>query len=199
MIVYAIYYVITEDGRTILSQNFHSVEGISDGVLLGGVFTALQTVTKLMTGSDAEINSIEMEGLSYHIRSFGLIRIVLVTDIPKKPEEIIQILGFRFLNEYGDILMQTDFNLNIFDPFKDTIQEVIPQKAIIDESKLIKPSLKLGTGEIFNLPFHLQNTALALVSLGEGTMNDIAQESCEIFTDTKKHLLSLQKYGICGI
>ena len=36
MILYAIY-VLTEDGRTILSENLQPVEGVADDVLLGGV------------------------------------------------------------------------------------------------------------------------------------------------------------------
>lgn len=71
MIVYAIF-VSTNDGRTILSEQFQSIEGVAISVLFGGVFLSLQNMTGVMTNCNTEISSIEIEGLSYHIRSFGL-------------------------------------------------------------------------------------------------------------------------------
>lgn len=197
MLVYAVY-VIAEDGRTILSENFQSTEDVPDEILLGGLLTALQYVAIEMTKDKSEMKSIKIEGLSYHIRSFGLIRIVLVTDVPKTPEEIMQTLGLRFINEYGDVLMQTDFNLEIFDPFKQTIQEIVKKFFGYDESISIIPSKRLNTGEIFSLPHYLQSTALALVSLEEGTIKDIAKESGEKLKVTKKNLATLKEKGFIG-
>ena len=197
MIVYAVY-VITDDGRTILSEYFQSSDDIPNDVLLGGLLTALQHMTSEMTRSNSEMKSIKIEGLSYHIRSFGFVRIVLVTDVPKTPEDIMQTLGLRFINEYGDVLTQIDFNLNIFNPFKQTIHEVVKQLVGYDESKSIKPSKKLNTGEIFSLPHDLQATALALVSLEEGTAKAIAKESGEKVTVTRKNLKILKEKGYIG-
>lgn len=152
-----------------------------------------------MTKSRSEMKSIEIEGLSYHIRSFGLIRVVLVTNVPKSPEDIISMLGFRFINEYGEILMDWDSNLSIFTPFGDTIREIIIAETSTDESSSIKPTKKLNTGEIFSLPHRLHSTALAMVSLGEGTIKIIAKESGEKATIARKNLVSLQKMGFVGI
>ena len=127
MIIYAVF-IITDDGRTILSEQFQSIEGVKDSILFGGVFTALQYMTAAMTNSDAEISSIEIEGLSYHTRSFGSIRIVIVTDVPDSPKEIIQTIGLRFIKQFGDVLTQRDFNLNIFKPFKKEIHEIIQKE-----------------------------------------------------------------------
>ncbi|MHA2247564.1 MAG: hypothetical protein ACXADY_21630 [Candidatus Hodarchaeales archaeon] len=196
MIVYAVY-VTTEDGRTILSENFQSIEGISDNILLGGVSTAVQNVRSEIK-KDPEINSFEIEGLSYHVKSFGLIRIVLVTGIPKYPEEIAQMLGFRFINEFGDILMQTDYTLKIFSRFKDSIREIIPKVTIDDESTVRTPTVMLGTWDIFNLPIHIQKTTLALISLDKGTIEDIAQESGENIADIENSLTILLKMGFIG-
>ncbi|MHA2225427.1 MAG: hypothetical protein ACXAC8_09495 [Candidatus Hodarchaeales archaeon] len=197
MIVYAIY-IITDDGRTLISEHFQSSEEISNEIILGGMITALQHMTTEMTRGDSELRTIEIEGLSYHIRSFGLIRIVLVTDVPKIPEEIIQILGLRFMNEYAEILMDWDSNLNTFIPFKSTINEILQMETVTDESKSIKPTKKLGTGEIFSLPHHLQSTALALVSIEEGCIEDIAKECGEDVIDIKRNLTVLQKEGFIG-
>ncbi|MFX0124442.1 MAG: hypothetical protein ACFFAE_12440 [Candidatus Hodarchaeota archaeon] len=198
MIIYAVF-VIMDDGRTILSEQFQSAEGVRDSILFGGVFTAVQYLTAAMTDSDAEISSIEIEGLSYHTRSFGSIRIVIVTDVPENPKEIIQTLGFRFIKEFGDVLLQRDFNLNIFKPFKKEIHEIVQEKTVIDESRSIKPTLKLRTAEIFSLPNRLQTTALALISLEKGTIRDIARESGEKITEVRKNIKTLQNMGFVGM
>lgn len=194
MIVYAVF-VLTETGRIMLSEQFQSIEGVSDDILLGG---ALATIKNMNAGT-AEIDSVEVEGLSFHVRSFGLIRIVLVTSTPKSPEEIIQIVGFRFINEYSDVLMRTDYRTDVFETFKETIREIVPETVISDESKSIEPTIKLGTGEIFGLPTRLQKTALSMVSLRTGTLEDIVQESGDNITDVEQDLNTLQKMGFVGI
>jgi hypothetical protein len=196
MIVYAVY-IITEDGRTILSENFQSTKGLPDDVLFGGVLTALQAMTAEMTNHRSEMKSVEIEGLSYHIRSFGLIRVVLVTDAPKTPEDILQVLGLRFIKNYGEVLMQKDFDLNIFDPFRKTIEEIV-QQLETDVSKSIQPAKKLTTGEVFSLPTELHSTALALISLESGTLNEIAMESGNPVKTTEKNLSALQNKGFIG-
>lgn len=188
-----------DDGRTILSEQFQSIEGVKDSILFGGLFTALQYITGVMTNSDDEIYSIEVEGLSYHTRSFGSIRIVIVNDVPDNPEDIIQTIGLRFIKEFGDVLIQRDFNLDIFKPFKKEIHEILREKTVIDESRSIKPALKLRTAEIFSLPNHLQSTALALISLEKGTIIAIAQESGEKITKTEKNIKILQNMGFVGM
>jgi hypothetical protein len=155
-------------------------------------------MTKDMAQQDTEMKSVEIEGLSYHIRSFGLIRIVLVTNVPKTPEDIIQTLGLRFINEYGDVLTQSEFNSGIFSPFKSTIQDIMKQLVGYDESKSIIPSKRLNTGEIFALPHHLQATALALVTLEEGTVTDIALESGEETDIIEQNLATLKEKGFIG-
>ena len=196
MIVNAIY-VTTEDGRVILAEKIQPIEGVSDDILLGGVLKAIRNIGSRIK-KDSEMNSLEIEGLSYHIKSFGVIRIVLVTDVPKLPKEIVQMLGFRFINEYGDVLTQTDYNINIFNQFKDIIREIIPQKPDDDDSLVIEPAVILGTWEIFNLPVHLQKTALTLISLVKCTIEDIAQESRETLADIERNLNTLLKMGFIG-
>ncbi|MFX1505707.1 MAG: hypothetical protein ACFFDC_06285 [Promethearchaeota archaeon] len=151
-----------------------------------------------MAQQETEMKSVEIEGLSYHIRSFGLIHIVLVTNVPKTPEDIIQTLGLRFINEYGDVLTQAEFNSRDFIPFKSIIKDVMKQLVGYDESKSIKPSKRLNTGEIFTLPHYLQATALALVTLEEGTVTDIALESGEETDTIERNLVTLKEKGFIG-
>lgn len=181
-----------------LSENFQSSEDIPDAILLGGLLTAIQNLTTEMTQTDSEMQSIEIEGLSYHIRSFGFFRLVLVTDVPKTPEDIIQMVGFRFIKQYGDVLMDWNSNLSIFAPFQETLREIIQTESSSDESKSIKPSQKLSTGEIFQLPSPLQKTALAMVSLEKGTINEISEESGEKKHVVRKNLSALQEMGFIG-
>ncbi|MFX0170484.1 MAG: hypothetical protein ACFE9L_01060 [Candidatus Hodarchaeota archaeon] len=150
-----------------------------------------------MTNHRSEMKSVEIEGLSYHIRSFGLIRVVLVTDTPKTPEDILQMLGLRFIKKYGEVLIESEFNLNVFDPFRKTIKEIVDQ-LVTDISKSIQLAKKLTTGEVFSLPTELHSTALALISLESGTLNEIAEESGNPVRITKKNLASLQEKGFIG-
>ncbi len=197
MIIYAVY-IITNDERTLLSQNFQSVETISDEQLLRGLFTALQDVGNEVTERSTELKSIEIGGISYHVRSFGPVRIVLVTDVPKSPQDIIQMLGLRFIKEYGEVLSESHHNSNIFAPFKKIISEIITDETISDESKFLKPTKVLDTGAIFNLPHHLQSIALTMISLKEGTIEEIAQEKGEDIDNTLSNITALQEMGYIG-
>ncbi len=199
MIVYAVY-IITDDGKTILSENFQSIEEVPNEMLLGGLITALQALASEVTGeSRSEMKSIEVEGFSYHIRSFGLYRIVLVTDVPKIPDNIIQTLGLRFMKDYGEVIMDDFYSLKVFLPFKKTIHEIIKADTDTDESKSIKPAKMLSPVEIFSLPHHLQATALAMVSIEEGTVEEISDESELSFEETFKNLTILKDMGFLGI
>ncbi|MHA2296516.1 MAG: hypothetical protein ACXAEU_16895 [Candidatus Hodarchaeales archaeon] len=199
MIVYAVY-VISEDGRSIVSEHFQSAEDIPDDLMLSGLLTALQGVAAEVSKDQSELKSIEIEGLSYHIRYFGFYRVVLVTDVIKTPEDIIQTLGLRFMKEFGEVLMEGGglVNLKTFSPFKKTIYEIIKQETISDESKSMRPTRKLTTGDIFNLDHELQPTALAMISLEEGTVEEIANESNLSIEITEKNVIKLQESGYIG-
>ncbi|MHA2244681.1 MAG: hypothetical protein ACXADY_06895 [Candidatus Hodarchaeales archaeon] len=151
-----------------------------------------------MTKTNSEMQLIEIEGFSYHFRSFGFFWVVLVTDVPKIHENLIQMVGLRFINDYGNILMDWNSNLDIFTPFSDTIHEIIKTETTIDESRSIKPRKKLGTGEIFTLPSNLQKTAIAMISLEEATIKDLMKESGENKDVIIKNLTVLQKMGFIG-
>ena len=195
MIVYAVY-IITTDGRTIVAETFH--ENIPNDILLGGLLTALQNMATEITKSKSEMKTIEIEGLCYHIRSFGLIRIVLVTNLPRSPDDFLQTLGLRFMKQYGETLIDWDSNLDTFMPFKDTIKEIIEHGTTTDGSKSIIPSKKLSPSEIFSLPHHLQATALTIISLERGTIQEIADETDESVQSAESNLSSLLDLGFIG-
>ncbi|MHA2365454.1 MAG: hypothetical protein ACXAC7_15970 [Candidatus Hodarchaeales archaeon] len=63
---------------------------------------------------------------------------------------------------------------------------------------LIKPTKLLNTGDIFGLPHHLHSTILALLSIEEGTIEEISQECESNSNETAKNLTSLQEMGFVG-
>ena len=193
MIIYAVY-IIKKDGITLLSEHFQSKEDLPNDLLLGGLLGAIQTFTAETLGD--EMKTIHVEGLAYHIRCFGFYTVALVTDLTKEPSDLIQELGLRFMRMYGEDLLSGSSRVDKFYPFKDTIKEIIGKS--FDESASIKPSKMLNTKEIFELTSDLKPVALAMISLGEGTITDIANECNIKKDDAKKFLFELQNMGYIG-
>jgi len=200
MIVYSVHF-ITEDGLTLLSEHFQAQNGLPDDVLFGGFLTAFQNFLVEMTKTNSKIKSIEIEGLFYHIRLFGGVRVVLVSNKSRSLviENLMEQLGYRFLKEYSEILMLNDQNVSLFTPFLEIIYEVL-DSSIIDTSKSIHPTKTLHTSEIFNFPNQVQQTALALLALdGTGTITEIINESGKSYKKVKSDLEYLQKKGYIGM
>ena len=131
------------------------------------------------------------------MRSFGFYSVILVTDLTKGPGNIIQELGFRFMKRYGENMLDKATRLDKFSPFKETIREIIGLQSY-DESGSIKPSKILNTKDIFELPVDLQPIALAMISIGEGTVSQIAKESEVEINELQQKLIQLQKLGYVG-
>ena len=199
MIVYALY-IIDEGGRPLVSQYFHSSEDIPNEVLFGALFTAFKDLAADVTVQKSwEMKSIGIERLFYHTKSFGPFNVVIVTNTPQGPENLLQTIGLRFMREHKQELLR-DFlvDLQKFDPFKETIQEIMRDENIIDESGQLKPTKRFSVGGIFDLPSDLQAAALALIAIKEGTLEEITKESGENKMDTINSLNSLQKMGYIG-
>ncbi|MFW9916958.1 MAG: hypothetical protein ACFFGZ_15230 [Candidatus Thorarchaeota archaeon] len=198
MIVYSVY-ITTDDGRTVLTEHFQSTKALPDELLMGAFFSSLQIMAAEMTHKRSLIKSIQIEGFAYHIRSFGFFSIIIATDSSEPPEDLIQTLGLRFMNDFGETLVGRWSLLSTFVPFKKILHEVIRNETTtLDDSQSIEPAKKLDSAEIFSLPHHLQATALALVSLQEGTIEEIAQESEADPIVTEENLISLKEMGLIG-
>ena len=143
MIIYAVY-IISIDGLPIVSEKFQSAESIPNEVLLAGLFTAIQGVMSEVTHQRASLDSINVDNLSYHFKSFGKFQLVLVTNLSATPKNILQKLGFRFMKDYGEQLMNNNMNRIEFEPFIQTINEIINEETITDSSKLINPRKKFS-------------------------------------------------------
>ena len=92
MIIYAVY-IISIDGLPIVSEKFQSAESIPNEVLLAGLFTAIQGVMSEVTHQRANLDSINVDNLSYHFKSFGKFQLVLVTNLSATPKNILQKLS----------------------------------------------------------------------------------------------------------
>lgn len=193
MIIYAVY-IIKKDGITLLSEHFQSEDELPNNLLLGGLLGAIQTFSKETLGE--EMKTIESEGLAYHIRSFGLYLIALITDLNKEPDDLIQELGLRFMKMYGEEMLGNTSRIDRFYPFKNIIREILGKS--FDETNSLKPSKVLNTKEIFELSGELKPVALALISLGEATIDEIANESNLDEIETEQRLTQLQVKGYIG-
>lgn len=190
MIIYAIY-IVGNTGRILFSEVFQRPENIEDEFFLGALVTSLETIITDIHAST--FKSMEIEGISYHVRSFGLFKMVIVTPSAKTPNEILQVLGFRFIKEYGEALLAVE-DLEIFAPFKKTIAE------IIEDNEVLFPSCSMSTADLFGLPHDIQSIVLALLSLGKGnhTATSLSKESHTSVKKTRKNLQILLKMGFIG-
>jgi hypothetical protein len=198
MIAYAAY-VISIDGRPLVSTKFQSSDSIPNEILFGGLVTALQGVASELTENNSELKSMKIEDLSYHFKSFGYFRIVLVTDLPDRPENVIHKIGLRFMKEHGEQIIDLGLiNESDFESFQCMMKEIIQDELVIDESNLINPTKKFNTSELVNLDETIQPTALALIALKEGTANQIAKESGIDEQETFYNIHQLQEKGLIG-
>ncbi|MHA2108143.1 MAG: hypothetical protein ACW99R_10595 [Candidatus Hodarchaeales archaeon] len=199
MIVYALY-IIDEGGRPLVSQYFQPSDDVPNEVLFGALFTAFKDLAADVTTQKSwEMKSIGIDRLFYHTKSFGPFNVVIVTNTQEGPENLLQTIGLRFMKEHRQELVK-DFlvDLRIFDPFMETIQEIVQGQNLIDESGKLRPTKRFSVGGIFDLSSDLQATALALITIEEGTLEEISEESGENQVQTEKSLDSLQKMGYIG-
>ncbi|MHA1976787.1 MAG: hypothetical protein ACW98I_07820 [Candidatus Hodarchaeales archaeon] len=199
MIVYACY-IIDDAGRPLLSQYFQSSDDIPNEVLFGALFTAFKDLAADVTVQKSwEMKSIGIERIFYHTKSFGPFNVVIVTNTQNGPENLLQTIGLRFMNTHAKELVR-DFlvDLRVFEPFKEIVQEIVQGENLIDESSQLKPTKRFSVAGIFDLSSDLQATALALITLEEGTLEELSKESGESLAETENSLRTLQKMGFIG-
>ena len=191
MIVYGVYF-IDKKGFTI-SKTFQSLE--PDDKIIGGIFTALQGMTSEFLSKDDSINVIHLNNVFYHIRSFGVFNTVIVTNSPHSPDNTLETLGFKFLKLFNEDNIKTEK----IELFKDSIPAILKNHGFsIDETNSVTPAEKLTTGVIYNLPKELKKVALAVLTLNEGSIHDISEETGFSKDVTKFKLEELLKQGYLG-
>ena len=194
MIVYGVF-IIKSDGTPLLTEYFQSKEDLPDSAMLGRFFIAIKGFADSILKN--EISTIEVEGLAYHVRNFGFFNVIIVTDLSENPDNVLQDVGFRFMKQFSEEMLNAETRLDKFYSFRKTLEEIIEFYSF-DKSQSIKPTKFLNTRDIYDLPLDLQPVALTMLSLGEGTIKEIANESNIKIKDLKLRLEQLQHLGYLG-
>ena len=199
MIVYAVI-IIDEGGRPLVSQYYQSTDDAPDEVLLAAVLTAFRDLAKDVTSQKTwEVETLGMGRLFYHTKSIGTFSVFMVTNDPKCPEDLLQTIGLRFMREHPHEVIDDYYgDFGIFKEFQQMITDLLKEKKVIDESRHLKSTRRFSVGGIFDLPSDLQAAALALITLKEGTLEEISKECGESSLQTVNALNQLQKMGYIG-
>ena len=196
MIIYAVY-VITEAGALMFSDSFQNQKNMKDLDLVSGLLTALRMFANEVT--DADVKAFQVEGLTYHFQSFDIFYVVLVTSSLEGPQKYLHELGLRFMKKFGEIFLTSKdiaLDYSCFNSFQGDVREVLG--SIVDVTSSIKPTKKLTTAEIFNLPIETQKVALAILEIEQGTLEDISKEVKLDDSNTKNLLENLITIGFIG-
>lgn len=195
LILYAVY-VITIDGREIISEIYQAPENIPNQAILSGLLTAFQYMSEDLTQQKGAAEKLNLSGLIYHLRNYGDFMVVIVTNADNAPAKILDNIGWRFLQDYGEELDQWKGNQTIFEDFRDIIHNIVHK--YIDSSRTVDPNKKLDTATIFTLPKEIQSTALAIATLEKATISEVAEEIQGDPSKVEENLLILHKDGYIG-
>ncbi len=112
-----------------------------------------------------------------------------------------QPLGIHFMKEYVEGLVDDALNvvLDSFSSSPKTRQDGLSPERLSEEVLSLKPTKILSPKEILYLPHQFKATALAVVTLQEGTLEEIAAESGIDQDRTQKHLARLREMGYVGV
>ncbi|MFX0114535.1 MAG: MarR family transcriptional regulator [Candidatus Hodarchaeota archaeon] len=112
-----------------------------------------------------------------------------------------QRLGSFFMKEYAEELVDEALNV-VLDGFafaKKPLLESLTTENLLDDAVPIKPTQILSPKKIFDLPHHLQGTALGVITLQEGTLEEITTESGLDLDRTRRDLNQLRGLGFVGV
>ncbi|MFQ5980983.1 MAG: hypothetical protein ACE5OZ_22820 [Candidatus Heimdallarchaeota archaeon] len=112
-----------------------------------------------------------------------------------------QQLGSHFMKGYAENLVDEALNV-VLDGYaasrKKSPGEFLTEMPS-EEGATIKPTKVLSPREIFFLPHHLHATALGVVTLQEGTVDEIANETGIDRDRTQNYLHTLREMGLIGV
>ena len=195
--VYAVY-IITNDGRPMISKIYQSPDNLPDDTLLSGLLTSLQMVSSDLAKKEHAAEKFKMKGVTYHLKNFGLFHIALVTADEDPPGRMMNKIGWQFIQEFGELIPEWKGRINDFVGFDVKLDGIITKSSIVDQSGSIEPSKKLDPVNLLRLAKDLKGTAKGILFLQRGTIDDIAKN-----TDTEKELTEanldiLLKLGYIG-
>lgn len=194
MIIYAVV-IIKSNGTPIFTDYFQSTEEIPDSELFGRMIISIKGFINEFLNED--MKTIEMEKLSFSIKSFGFFSVVFVTDVGNNPFNLINEVGYRFIKEFSTDLIDKNPRITIFKPFKKTLREILGTN-LFDYDGWIKPSKIFNTIDIYDLPHDLRKVALAIISLTEASLSDLSKEAKIEKKELESKLFRLQQLGYVG-
>lgn len=194
MIIYAVY-ILKNNGTVLVSEYYQSESNLPELSLMGSLITSLKGFTSKALQND--MKTIESQGLVFHVRSFGSFSVIVVTNLSKAPTDVIQEIGLSFLKDYGEDLLETETGSKTYDSFQKTLKNIIAFYTF-DETNSLMPFRSLSPQEIFDLPAELQQVALTVLSMGEGTIEQIKEEIKVNISNLAERLEKLQKLGYLG-
>lgn len=194
MIIYAVY-LFKSDGRPIVYEHFQSKANLPNVQLLGGLVSALKGFTAEILQND--MKTLGVQGVVYHIRSFGFFNVILVTNENKDPIDIIQEIGLSFMKDFGEDMLDEKIRVDKYYSFKDTIKKIVGIHSF-DESHSLIPTKKLSPQEILSIPKDLQKLSLIMLSISEGTIENIKKESNGSIDNLEGKIEQLQQLGYIG-
>ncbi|MHA2031225.1 MAG: hypothetical protein ACW99A_04940 [Candidatus Kariarchaeaceae archaeon] len=198
MVLYAVY-LITNDGREMMSEIFQSPKNIPNNAILSALLTAFQAMSEDLTKKPGSAEQLNLRGLNYHIQFFGNFQVVLVTDGESRPAKVLTTLGWRFYKHYAEVLNAWTGNQKLFENFRDDIHEVVKKHLEVDMSGSLDPTKILDTATIFEMDPNLRPTALALLTLEKATMAEIMDEVDIEVNLLQEHLEELKDQGYIGV
>ncbi|MFV2014872.1 MAG: hypothetical protein ACC656_05570, partial [Candidatus Heimdallarchaeota archaeon] len=175
MVLYAVY-LITNDGREMMSEIFQSPNNIPNNAILSALLTAFQAMSEDLTKKPGSAEQLNLRGLNYHIQFFGNFQVVLVTDGDSRPSKVLSTLGWRFFKHYAEVLSTWTGNQTLFEDFRNDIHEVVMKHLDVDMTSSLDPTKILDTATIFDMDPNLRPTALAILTLEKATVPEILDE-----------------------
>lgn len=198
MVLYAVY-LITNDGREMMSEIFQSPKNIPNNAILSALLTAFQAMSEDLTKKPGAAEQLNLSGLNYHIQFFGNFQVVLVTDRDSRPSKVLSTLGWRFFKNYAEVLTTWTGNQSLFDNFRSDIREVVMKHLDVDMTSSLDPTKILDTATIFDMDSNLRPTALAILTLEKASLIEILDEVNIEEELLLTHLEELKEQGYVGV
>ena len=190
--VFAVYIAL-DDGRELFRRVYRGVPANSK--LLTGFIIALNSFCEETTGST--VDEVRSGDIYYLIKYINPIFVIMVTSSRENAAQLVETIALRFVKMYGKVLQYWNGHL-IFDDFKYVLDEILQMKGTHEEKILLEPDKVLDSVAIVSLNASCQKTALALIEMKRGTVNDIAKNANLPIDSVKTDLKLLIKMGYVG-
>lgn len=200
--VYAVY-ILLPDGRCIFSKSYRNDS--TDSQVLGGLLTSLNFASQQYLHESIR-KFVSEGGTNFVIKDFSSFLTVFQVggEINQEIEAKVDIVGFRFLSNYGNTIEKwAQGKISRFKDFDKIIDNILGIKGSIDTQRQVVAPASNTDGEekildslsIMVLSRTLQKTALAMLDLKEGTIEEIAKETKNNIQNEEQNLETLVNMG----